>query len=144
MYHPDWFYLRYELKAGYPGQPVPTGSILNASEFEGEVYIKEGGVKIFPNTYPMHFRKLKWWEHRTIEELLSIKYMKVKCSGCGYYGNGDIVEVIDFMYNNPTIVGGRNALLFNLKGHHYIASQLEPATQEEHDDFWQKERNKIK
>jgi hypothetical protein len=29
-------------------------------------------------------------------------------------------------------------MLFDLKGHHFMASQIEPATKEEHDEFWAK------
>lgn len=65
--------------------------------------------------------------------------MKV-ISGSSYYGIGDIVEVLCFMYNNATIVGGKDNILFNLKGHFFNITQLQPATKEEHDNFWDKNK----
>jgi hypothetical protein len=138
MHHSEWFIIRYILSSGYPNQEYPTGAILNAYNFEGEeVYIKEDNKKIYPNHYKNHFLLLRWWEHRTIEQLLTIKYAKI-VSGSNYYGVGDIVEVVNMWFNNDKYVGGKNNILFDLKGHHFIASQLEPATKEEHDKFWNK------
>lgn len=136
MYHTDWFKLRYELIFDYPNRFFDIGSILDAFEFEGKITLdKDNSIR--PDRYPSHFKKLRWHDHRTIEQLLSIKYMKV-VSGSSYYGVGDIVEVSEVMYNNPTVVGGRDNLLFNLKGHFFNVSQLQPATKKEHDDFWEK------
>lgn len=142
MHHSDWFKLRYESTRDYPNRVHDIGSILDAFEFEGNTTLDKY-PSINPKSYPDHFRKLRWWEHRTIEQLLTIKYAKV-VSGSNYYGRGDVVEVIDFMYNNPTIVGGKDTPMFNLQGHHFVASQIEPATQKEHEEFWQKERAKLK
>lgn len=141
MYHSDWFKLRYELTRDYPNRTYDIGSIHEATSFEGNIYIGTGNFKIYPENYKDHFKKLRWWEYRTIEQLQSIKYMKV-VSGSDYYGVGDIVEVLCFMYNNPTIVGGRDNILFNLKGHFFNVTQLQPATKDEHDQFWDK--NKLK
>jgi hypothetical protein len=47
------------------------------------------------------------------------------------------------LFNNDKIVGGKNNIIFDLKGHYFIASQIEPATKEEHDKFWENEKNKI-
>lgn len=142
MHHSDWFKLRYISTRDYPNRMHDIGSILDAYEFEGKITLDEY-LSINPKGYPDHFKLLRWWEHRTIEQLLTIKYAKV-VAGSNYYCVGDIVEVIDFMYNNPTIVGGKDSLLFNLKGHHFVASQLEPATKKEHDDFWEREKGKLK
>lgn len=136
----EFFYLRFELIRKYPNCPFQVGDILNAHEFEGETYIRIGSsdCKVFPLHYPDHFKKLRWHDHRTIEQLLSIKYMKVVSGEPSYYGIGDIVEVLHFMYNNATYVGGRDSILFNLKGHFFNITQLQPATKEEHDKFWNK------
>lgn len=136
MYHKHWFKLRYELTRDYPRRIADVGEILDAYEFEGDITLDKC-KSINPNHFKDHFRLLRWWEHRTIEQLLSIKYAKV-VSGSNYYGVGDIVEVLNVMFNNPTIVGGANSIMFNLKGHFFIASQIEPATKEEHDKFWAK------
>lgn len=142
MYHKDWFRLRYELTTNYPNSIFDVGSILEAFESDGRIKLHRDS-SINPDNYKDHFRKLRWWEHRTIEQLLTIKYAKI-VSGSDYYGVGDIVEVENIWYNNDRYVGGKNNLLFDLKGHHFIASQIEPATKQEHDKFWENERSKIK
>lgn len=142
MYHNHWFRLRYELTRDYPGRMADVGDVLDAYEFEGNVTLDKY-KSINPNHFKDHFRKLRWWEHRTIEQLLTIKYAKV-ISGTNYYGVGDIVEVENMFFNNVKYVGGKNSILFDLKGHHFLASQIEPATKKEHDEFWEKEKQKIK
>ena len=133
MHHSDWFKLRYELTRDYPNRLFDIGSIQDAYEFEGKVTLDKD-KSINPRCYPDHFKLLRWWEHRTIEQLLMIKYMKIVAGG-NYYVIGDIVPVLCFMYNNPTIVGGMDALLFNLSGHFFVASQVVPATKEEYEKF---------
>jgi hypothetical protein len=125
----------------YPESPFIVGDILSAYEHEGRIYLHDK-AKLEPKLFPDNFKELRWWEHRTIEQLSSIRYMKI-VSGSSYYGVGDIVEVLDISYNNTSIVGGRANILFNLKGHYFIVSQLEPTTQEAHDKFWEKERSKV-
>ena len=142
MFHKDWFKLRYELTRDYPNRLFDVGSILMAFESDGRVKLDLDG-SINPDNYKDHFKKLRWWEHRTIDQLLSIKYAKV-VSSSNYYRQGDIVEVINMWYNNDKYVGGKNNILFDLNGHHFIASQIEPATKEAHDKFWENERSKIK
>lgn len=133
MYHSDWFKLRYEVLCDYPKRFFDIGEVLEAYEFEGKTAL-DRDQSINPTTYPAHFKKVRWWEHRTIEQLLMIKYMKVISSG-NYYGNGDVVEVLCVMYNNKSIVGGRDAILFNLNGHYFVASQVEPATKDEYETW---------
>jgi hypothetical protein len=138
MYHKDWFKLRYELIRDYPGCPFDKGSILEAFEFEGKIKLYNDS-SILPNHFKDHFRLLRWWEHRTLEQLSSIKYAKV-VSGSNYYVSGDVVEVLLIMYNNAAIVGGKNSILFNLNGHFFVASQIEPATKEDHEKWVVKNR----
>jgi hypothetical protein len=132
----DFMYPRYEVIQSYPGCPFTVGSIQDANEFEGKEYLSAAN-KIYPKVYPLNFKKLQWWEHRTIEQLLSVKYAKV-VSGTDYYVEGDIVEVTNMWFNNDKYVGGRNNILFDLKGRHFMATQIEPATKQEHDKFWEK------
>lgn len=136
-----FLFQRFELIKDYPNCPFCIGDVLDAYEFEGSTYIKTGDNKIYPKQFPDNFKSLRWWEHRTIEQLASIKYAKVVSDPSNYYVKGDIVEVLSFCYNNDRLVGGKNDILFNLKGHHFTASQLEPATKEEHDKFWAKENS---
>jgi len=131
----DFFDLRFELIKDYPGCPFREGDIIDAGEFEGEVYIKPSdSFKIQPLKFPSNFRKLRWWEHRTIEQFLSISYVKI-ISGSNYYVQGDIVKVTSVHYNDASLVGGRNNILFNLNGHNFIVSQLEPAHKQEYEKF---------
>lgn len=142
----DFLNLRFELTKKYPGCPFQLGDVLEAYDFEsgGGVYIivNSGEYKIFPLEFTDHFKKLRWHDHRTLEQLLSIKYMKIVSGKSDYYVIGDTIEVLCFMYNNATVVGGRDCILFNLKGHFFNITQLEPATKEEHDIFL--DRNKLK
>lgn len=134
----NWFKLRYELIRYYPGCPFDVGAIVEASEFEGKIRLYEDS-SIFPNQFKDHFKLLRWWEHRTIEQLLSLEYMKI-VSGSNYYIKGDIVEVSAIHYNDASFVGGRNNILFDLKGHHFIVSQLEPATKDEYEKWLAKNK----
>ncbi len=136
MYHLDWFRLRFELTRDYPNRIFDIGSILDAYEFEGKVTLDKD-KSIHPRHYKDHFRELRWWEHRTIEQLNSIKYMKIVGDKTSYYGKGDIVEVIAMHYNDASFVGGRDNILFSLKGHLFSPAHLEPATKDEHDEFWE-------
>ena len=135
----DFMYQRVEVISDYPGSPFKLGDVLDVIECEGKEYIS-GHKSIYPKDYPLHFRKLRWHDHRTLEQLQSIKYMKIVSGDPSYYGKGDIVEVLEFMYNNATYVGGRDNILFNLKGHFFNITQLQPATKQEHDDFWDKNK----
>lgn len=137
----DFLKPRFEFIKDYPGAPFSVGSILDAYESDGRLYLYDAN-KLDPAEFPSNFRKLRWHDYRTIEQLKSIEYMKV-ISGSDYYGVGDIVEVLLFMYNNPTIVGGRDNILFNLKGHFFNVTQLQPATKEEHDKFWETQKTKF-
>lgn len=139
MHHSDWFELRYELIRDFPGCPFCVGDVLEAFDFEGKITLSKD-KSIYPNRFKDHFRLLRWWEHRTIEQFKTIKYMKV-VSGGNYWRTGDIVEVILFMFNNATMVGGKDNLLFNLSGHFFIASQVEPASKQDYEDFMAKTKH---
>lgn len=134
----DFMNRRFVLIKKYPSCPFDLGEVLAANEYEGITYIKYGEKgNIHPLDYKDHFRELKWHEHRTIEQLKSITYAKV-VDGSNYYGIGDIVEVIDMFYNNPKFVNGKDSIMFNLNGHWFTASEINPATKEDHTKFWAK------
>lgn len=126
----------------WPNSPYKVGDVLSLELYScqtNELRIK--GSDIDPLRYINHFRPLKWHEHRTIEQLLSIRYMKI-IEGSNYYVTGDIVEVVSMFYNDPSYIGFKDKIGFSLKGHNFTASQLEPATKEEHDDFGEREKQK--
>lgn len=141
MHIQDWFKLRYELTRDYPNRIFDIGSVLDAYEFEGNITIDKDKT-IDPTRYKDHFRELRWHDHRTLEQLLSIKYMKVISGESNYYLIGDIIEVTEMHYNNKGLVGGSGSILYNLKGHYFNITQLQPATKEEHDQFWDKNKSK--
>lgn len=130
---------RFEFIKDYPDAPFNVGDIISAYEHDGNLYLAAQGA-IKPSQFPDNFRKLRWHDHRTLEQLLSIKYMKIVGDKSSYYIPGDIVPVIGMTYNNPSLVGGEDDILYNLKGHYFSVYQLEPATKQEHDDFWDKNK----
>ena len=122
----EWLKPRYIVLLNYPKSPFIKGDIIDALECD-----------INLSHFNNHFALLKWHQHRTIEQLRSIRYMKVVSRG-NYYGIGDIVEVTDMRYNDTNLVGGKDSILFSLKGHYFSASQLEPATEDDYKKFKQK------
>jgi hypothetical protein len=87
------------------------------------------GVKVdFPNLYPHLFKAIPWYAHRTIEELESVKYAKVIRTS-NYWVPGDIVPVTKFFYEND------KPLKFDLSGHQFYASNIEPSSEEEYKKF---------
>lgn len=138
---PDQFLShRFEFIKDYPDAPFNVGDILDAYEYDGNLYLSAQGA-IKPSQFKDNFRELRWYDHRTLEQLLSIKYMKV-VSGSDYYSVGDIVEVTEMHYNLRGHVRGKNSILFNLKGHYFSITELQPATKEDHDKFWDKNKSK--
>lgn len=142
MHHSDWFKLRYILQCDYPKRMLDVGSVLYAFEFEGEIKL-DNDRSIDPERYKTYFRKLVWYEHRTIEQLSSIRYVRI-IDGSNYYITKDVVEVSSVFYNDISYIGYKDVIGFSLKGHNFLASQLEPATKKEHDEYWEKEYSKIK
>lgn len=123
---------RYKVIADYPGNPYPIGAIgTTDSEYWAQsnyrLIISEA-----PDKYPHLFKKLEWWEHRTIEELKSVKYVKV-ITYRGYWRVGDIVPVNSFEGGSmeKALPTG-----YNLKYNHYQSIfELEPASQSEYESF---------
>ena len=50
---------RYEVIANYPGCPVVVGEIIDVSN----IFVKE------LDKYPHLFRRLNWWEKRTVDQM---------------------------------------------------------------------------
>lgn len=55
---------RFEVVAEYPNSNYKVGQIVNCTEVFLEGFPESHFVK-----YPHLFRKLKWWEHRRVEEM---------------------------------------------------------------------------
>jgi hypothetical protein len=118
----------------WPNGSYERGQVCDVFESDGKLKLC-GDSKIEPEKWLSHFRKAKWYEHRTIEQLTSIKYMRILEGKSNYYVPGDIVEVKGMTYNNPVLVNGEHNILFDLKGHHFPASQLEPATKQQYETW---------
>jgi hypothetical protein len=127
---------RYIVKIEYPHSKFCKGDILDTYEHEGKTYLSGDG-NLEPKMFPEHFELLPWYKHRTLEQLESIKYMKV-ISGSSYYVPGDIVQVDKLIFDATT----KEKIWFSLKGHTFPAQQLAPSTKEEHDKFWDNEKSK--
>jgi hypothetical protein len=64
---------RFEVIADYPKCPITVGRILTPI-FDGAAYYESldepaSETVTHPEKYPHIFRKLNWWEHRTVEEM---------------------------------------------------------------------------
>lgn len=128
----DFLDPRFEFTKDYPNSPFNVGDILGSYEHDGILYLNTGDGVLQPRLFKDNFRELKWHEHRTIEQLKSIAYARVVSSG-QYYIHGDIVPVVDVFYNRTELTGGSGNIIFNLSGHYFIASQINPATKEEYE-----------
>jgi len=125
---------RYIIESLYPGSQYYVGNIIELTKdgWDNWVYMyaeqdgyEKKSQEFFYN-YPNIFRLLEWWEHRTIEELLTIKYVKI-VNYQRYYAIGDIVPIIG-MQIQP--------LAFNLAGHQFhMANNVIPATEQEYTEF---------
>jgi hypothetical protein len=66
----DFLNRRYEFIKDYPDSPFIVGSVLDSYEHDGQIYLNDK-AKLTPNLFRDNFRELRWWEHRTIEQLKS-------------------------------------------------------------------------
>lgn len=126
---------RFQVKAYWPDCPFTVGDILVPDFEEPDQYVVEGrGLKSpilndSPTRWPHLFKELKWHEHRTLEQLKSIRYMKV-IEYEGYWLVGDIVPVRDIEFkNNGTLYG------FRLNSHLHQVHKVVPATDAEYEAF---------
>jgi hypothetical protein len=109
---------RIQVISDYPGSPHLVGDIL-----PGE-WRKE---------YAAIFRAVNWWEHRTLEQLRAIKYMKV-VEYVGYWVVGDVVPVQSMKIEGGILMG------FYLTNHLHPPSAVKPATQKQYEEFLKREQ----
>ena len=139
---------RYEVIAEYPGMGI-VGHKLR----KGDI-IEDSGVLAYSpefnaqpskyemSQYPYLFRRLKWYERRTMEEFASLRF--VKFIKDHYWRVGDVVKVESFMWDlasletvKPKIIGFKYR--YNESSFDYIV----PATEEEF-KISQKDPNALK
>lgn len=94
--------------------------ILNPDNIEGCMYVFSG------SKYPAIFKPLEWWQERTIEQLKTVKFVKV-IEYEGYWRVGDIVEA-EFSYKDGKPYG------YNLrKTQFHPIYKVVPSTKEEYE-----------
>jgi len=84
---------RWKVIADYPGSDYHIGEILDRDW--GWVGDDEIGFKHQVSHYPHLFKKLEWWEDRTLDELMSVNYIRITIY-TGYWRVGDVVNVTDY------------------------------------------------
>lgn len=78
---------RYKVIADYPKSIHSVGDVINAALHGGLLYCDTNGPKMAD--YPHLFKKLEWWEERSKEELLTVKYVRPTTK------NGTLLKVAD-------------------------------------------------
>ncbi len=96
---------RYEVIAGWINTPFEIGDVLDCSE-ERQSYLGAANAHYAMaselDKYPHLFRKLEWWEKRSLDDLVAVKYVKIT-SYVGYWKVGDIVMVDDYIFNKGVL-----------------------------------------
>jgi hypothetical protein len=120
---------RYKVIADYPASEYPVGYIIESETFS------IGDVDHNCYNYPHLFKRLEWWKNRTIEELESVKYVKV-IKYRGYWLVGDIVHAkFEIKSEGRGLYTGYNIGRKPNYGHYQPIEELEPATEEEYLSF---------
>lgn len=120
---------RYRVIANFPG-----------SEFKVDEIIWDDKV-IDYGKFTSNFKKLQWWEERTFDFMMSVRFCKIIKTN-GYWREGDILPVSGFITDTLTLHPVFKSYI--LKGYHnetYDFKQVIPVTAEEF--FEWKKKNKI-
>lgn len=126
---------RYEVIADYPNNIFFVGQLIildcvksgkpcfDFAAFDGMEFYHESFFNEFPNL----FKKMNWWEKRTLDELMSILYVRITVY-TGYWVVGDIVKVTDYKVDTKR----KKLEGYILDSTQYsIPERCEPATLEE-------------
>lgn len=115
---------RYKLVGDYPNNIDEVGKVYEIDLSDGH------GVdfKMTCDKYPNLFKKLNWWEERTIDELMSVNYVRITIY-TGYWRVGDVVNVTDYKIDTKN----KKLEKYILDGtRQSIPERCEPATLEEY------------
>ncbi len=64
---------RYKIIADYPNSHYKIDQIIHeADNLEGAMFFKST-----IHNYPKIFKPLEWWEHRTLDEMMSVEYVRI-------------------------------------------------------------------
>jgi hypothetical protein len=90
--------------------------------------------------FPYLFRKMTWYENRTLEELVSMQYARV-IKYVGYWRVDDVVPVLSTKFEDGKLsfLLGR---IHETSGHYHPATHIVPATQAEYEVWKEKENSK--
>lgn len=126
----DMHKLRFKVIAAWPNMhPVKVGDILIPTFKNPGWYYKGVSLSSQEMFNLKHiFKKLFWFENRTIDELLSVQYVRIT-EYTGYWNVGDCVKVIDYVIDpfKKTIID------YKLEGNHYSAPEkCVPVTEKEY------------
>ena len=130
---------RYKVIADYPN-PTNTpyvfkkGEVVQFDDEESVLLWKEpssDGTRYHPESferYPAIFKELKWFEERTLDELMSVNYVRITIY-TGYWRVGDVVNVTDYKIDTKN----KKLELYILDGtQQSIPERCEPATFDEY------------
>lgn len=99
---------------------------------------------VFHEKYPHLFRRLKWWEDRTIEFLMAVRYVRVT-EYVGYWRVGDVVEVAGIGFSKNLAHCKDGVLFYYLKSDHpHSVNHIEYATAQEYEEWKEGQRNLMK
>lgn len=130
---------RYKIMVDHPGNVYEVGKVLPV---DTRFFIPYLGVsntlepKIEEATahfkkYPAIFKPLEWWEDRTLDEMLDVKFIKV-VKYEGYWREGDIVIVTDYEVDTKN----KKLLRYKIEYNHIATpTHCIPASKEEYDEF---------
>jgi hypothetical protein len=140
----EWLRPRYMVIANYPQRLVKDDEENARILIEGDIleHLNVNGIMTYrrtgrcgfmsvgvpcvdnPERYPKVFRRMEWWEKRTIDDLITVKFVKV-IKYRGYWREGDIVPAI-------LKLEGFNPKGYSLKYDHFQPIfELEPSDEED-------------
>lgn len=133
---------RWILENLWPGCPYKVNDIFTQHENNSVLWMIKDGTVMAPEIdtieiFPYLFRKMAWYENRTLEELLALQYARV-IKYVGYWRVDDVVPVLDtkFEKGKLSFLLGR---IHETSGHSHPATHIVPATSSEYETWKEKE-----
>ena len=123
---------RYKVIATYPNCYWSVGKILTMDKDEHfEISSDEFYDINYIDAFPHLFKRLEWWEDRTIEDFKRIKYVRVTTYRA-YWLVGDLVKV------TKVILGEGDFYGFDLSGKRHAFCDVEPVSEPQYNNLKQK------
>ncbi len=124
---------RYKVIGDYPNNELPLGLIVTNIHdnvwSDGKNYEFTEDESWFKK-YPHLFRKLAWYDERTLSELMDINYVRITIY-TGYWVVGDVIKVTDYKIDTKA----KKLERYIFDSHSTIPMRCEPATEKEYIDF---------